>query len=70
MTRHFTYAVQIQPRNGQELTEYHQGIDLEGARPWSESNRKRFPQADRQCREGFALIVSGDNVFCVPAEEL
>ena len=69
MERHYTYAVQIQPHNGQELTEYALGIDLDVARQWNDDDRKRFPQADRQCGEGFSLVVTRDgNVFCVATD--
>lgn len=41
----YTYAVQIQPRTGQQLAECK---DLEiDPREWSEADRKRYPAAEK-----------------------
>jgi hypothetical protein len=49
------YAVQIQPRTGQQIAEFN-GIEID-ARDWTDADAKRFPQAARQLWEGAKLVV-------------
>lgn len=49
------YAVQIQPRNGQQLAEV---ADLSiVAREWTGADRRRYPQAERTLWDGAKLVV-------------
>ena len=53
----YGWAVQIQPRNGQELAELPDGI--EGTfRDWNNRDRKFYPEAERQVWDGFKLVVN------------
>jgi hypothetical protein len=65
-TDDFEYAVQIQPRNGQQLVEYREGLTLT-YRDWNNADRKRHPQAERQLWDGACLVVDldTDNVYAV-----
>ena len=49
------YAVQIQPRNGQQLAEV---ADLSiVAREWTGADRRRYPLAERTLWDGAQLVV-------------
>ena len=61
------YAVQIQPRTGQQIVEFN-SLDID-ARDWTESDAKRFPNAARQLWDGAKLIVdrATEEVYAVEA---
>lgn len=58
----FTFATQIQPRDGRELSEYPNGVELIGCRVWSEKNRRQFHEAQRSLTDGFMLITDDQNL--------
>lgn len=62
-----TYAVQIQPRTGQKIVEFN-SLEID-AREWTETDKKRFPNADRQLWDGAKLIVdrATEEVYAIEA---
>jgi len=70
--RKFTFAQQIQPRNGQIINESTDGLALLGVRHWTPRLAAIFPQAARAIpSDDWALIVDRDgSVFLVPREEM
>ncbi len=65
-TTRYAHAVQIQPRNGQELHEI-QNHTMD-ARDWTPADHRRFPQATRQLCPGWKLVVDRKTalVYAVP----
>ena len=67
VVRQFSYAVQVQPQNGQQLQEWPNGCELEGVTAWSEEDAARYPEAGRQLWEGGVLVKDTHNhVYAVP----
>ena len=69
----FSYAVSVQPRNGQILNEFPDGLDADGFRLWADRDRKAFPQAERQCGATDCLVTGNPgkdrNVYRVDLTE-
>ena len=57
----FSYALQIQPRNGQQIDEYPHGLEIARYRLWDGGDSDRFAQAERQVSAGNLLIVDRDD---------
>lgn len=69
----FSWAAQIQPRTGQQIQEWRDGVRLAHVRPWTAAHAGRFSQCSKALLggDGWALVVDADNeVFLVPADEL
>ena len=64
----YSYAVQIQPRTGQEISEFGD-IDI-SSRDWTDDDSKQFPNATRQLWDGAKLIVdtASNEVYAVHSE--
>lgn len=51
-----SYFIRVQPLTGQFLEEGY-GLELPDVRPWADSDRAQFPQAERQLWPGSCLVV-------------
>lgn len=67
----FSYAVQIQPQTGQQLTECVGGCQLDSPRRLTAAEERANPQASRQAWDGaVAVITAQREVYLIPEEEL
>ena len=58
----FFYAVQIQPRGGNQLREF-TDVEITFDRRWSAEDAVRYRDATRQLWPGAALIVDSQNLL-------
>lgn len=69
--RKFTYAVQIQPRTGQQINEFRNGCELDGARPLTEQEQRANPHAsDQAWEDAVPVITEQREIYLVPADEV